>query len=516
MLPLFTLCNSSKWRSNIVFLCIGQLNVADGEFQESIFRTAIERGRVALLLNNVNNGDDNVEESATPPPPPTTTKKTMLGQIPKQMSMQVGGIASHKSMVLKLDQYILKPFGTTVTAEESAKKKKQQQQQVQDDTISTPPQDDDTTKGIKEEDVTKIFRGVREMAFYEAIEFANSLSYSSYEDVKYKLEVLIQDKYKLYTLSSVVSSIWSCRYPCTGHVIQNEETNVTKMYYSIDAIMLLMAYFTGDSAVNRSIESYTMAWYMLIKEMYALKKLRNLTSPYFGVVDSETLGQQQQPHQHPSPPESSMMMQRPHLLLQNLTAQFRKPNIIDIKMGTQTYEPTAPHTKQQKEISKYIHQLEFGFRIVGMGVHQSSSGEYKYWDKKYGVSLTTMDEVTNALSTFFRCNDEAVIANKKRGSDSHQHISNTLSVVIDKLNQIKEWFEVDNPSLAFYASSILIVYEGDFSQGDEKVISINNEEPVVKIIDFAHVCRQTGTDLGYITGVRNLINIVEGLRSKTF
>ena len=185
-------------------------------------------------------------------------------------------------------------------------------------------------------------------------------------------------------------------------------------------------------------------------------------------------------------------------------------------MGTQTYEPTAPYNKQIKEISKYPRQREFGFRIVGMGVHQPS-GEYEYWDKNYGVSLTTIDEVTNALSTFFRCNDnEAVVANtkKKRGGNP-QYFDNTLSVVIDKLNQIKDWFEVDNPSLAFYASSILIVYEGDYIQGDdEKIMGSNNEEPVVKIIDFAHVCRQTGTDIGYITGVRNLINIVEELRSK--
>lgn len=433
----------------------------------------------------------------------------MLGQTPKQMSMQVGGIASHKSMVLKLDQYILKPFGTTVTAEEFRKKKQQQQEQ---DTLSTPQ--DDTAKGGTDEDVTKTFRGVREMAFYEALEFADSLSYS-HEDVKYKLEMLIRDKYKLYTLSGVASLIWSCRYPCTGHPIR-KKTNVNKMYYSIDAIMLLMAYFTGDSAVNRSMESYIVAWHMLIKEMHALKKLSNLTSPYFGVVDSEALGQQQQPHQHQSPlQQSTMVMQRPHLLLLNLTAQFRKPNIIDIKMGTQTYEPLAPYNKQVREISKYPQQQEFGFRIVGMGVHLPS-GEYKHWDKNYGVSLTTMDEVTNALSTFFRCNNnEAVVA--KVVNDLQQHIGNTLSVVIDKLNQIKDWFEVDNPSLAFYASSILIVYEGDYIQGDdEKIMSSNNEEPVVKIIDFAHVCRQTGTDMGYITGVCNLIDIVEGLRSKSF
>ena len=498
-----------------------QLNVTDGEFRESLFRTAIERGRVALSTSTTGSENDdykidNDDGGATSPPP---RSKTMLGQIPKQMSMQVGGIASHKSMVLKLDQYILKPFRTTVTAEESSKKNQQQQQQGLDGTHSTTRED---TEEKLEEDATKIFRGVREMAFYEAIEFADSLSYHSHEDVKYKLEMLIRDKYKLYTLSeNVLSSIWSCRYPCTGHPIR-KETNVTKMYYSIDAIMLQMAYFTGDSAVNRSMESYIEAWHMLIKEMHALKKLSNLTSPYFGVVDSEALGQQQQqPQQHPSPLQqqhSAMMMQRPHLLLQNLTAPYRKPNIIDIKMGTQTYEPTAPYNKQIKEISKYPRQREFGFRIVGMGVHQPS-GEYEYWDKNYGVSLTTIDEVTNALSTFFRCNDdEAVVANtkKKRGGNP-QYFDNTLSVVIDKLNQIKDWFEVDNPSLAFYASSILIVYEGDYIQGDdEKIMGSNNEEPVVKIIDFAHVCRQTGTDLGYITGVRNLINIVEELRCKTF
>jgi len=501
-----------------------QLNVNDGEFRESLFRTAIERGRVALSTsttgseNKIDNKIDNDDGGATSPPP---RSKTMLGQIPKQMSMQVGGIASHKSMVLKLDQYILKPFGTTVTAEESSKKKQQQRQGRQDGTHSTTRED---TEEKLVEDATKIFRGVREMAFYEAIEFADSLSYYSHEDVKYKLEMLIRDKYKLlYTLSAEnVLSIWSCRYPCTGHPIR-KETNVTKMYYSIDAFMLQMAYFTGDGAVNRSMESYIVAWHMLIKEMHALKKLSKLTSPYFGVVDSEALGQQQQqPHQHvPSPPRQHsammMMMQRPHLLLQNLTAPYRKPNIIDIKMGTQTYEPTAPYNKQLKEISKYPRQKEFGFRIVGMGVHQPS-GEYKYWDKNYGVSLTTIDEVTNALSTFFRCNDNeaVVVANEKRGGNP-QYSDNTLSVVIDKLNQIKDWFEVDNPSLAFYASSILIVYEGDYIRGDdEKIMGSNNEEPVVKIIDFAHVCRQTGTDLGYITGVRNLINIVEELRSKTF
>ncbi len=186
-------------------------------------------------------------------------------------------------------------------------------------------------------------------------------------------------------------------------------------------------------------------------------------------------------------------------MLQNLTAPFSQPNIIDIKMGTRTFEPTAPLSKQTSEAAKYPQQVEFGFRIVGMGVH-SDDGKYKYWDKSFGIGLKTRDDVTRALATFFLCDEAA------RGTTNCR----VLSRVVDQLTQIHDWFEKENSSLSFYASSILIAYEG--SCHDDNVITHQtSNEPVVKMIDFAHVCRQTGADEGYLKGIRNLLEILDAI-----
>lgn len=187
-------------------------------------------------------------------------------------------------------------------------------------------------------------------------------------------------------------------------------------------------------------------------------------------------------------------------MLQNLTAPFSKPNIIDIKMGTRTFEPTAPPSKQMSEAAKYPQQVEFGFRIVGMGVH-SDDGKYKYWDKSFGVGLKTRDDLTRALATFFPCDNAA------RGTSTCR----VLSCVIDQLTQLYDWFEKENSSLSFYASSILIAYEGRYHDENVNTRQTSND-PVVKMIDFAHVCRQTGADEGYLKGIRNLLEILDAIK----
>ena len=187
-------------------------------------------------------------------------------------------------------------------------------------------------------------------------------------------------------------------------------------------------------------------------------------------------------------------------MLQNLTTPFSQPNIIDIKMGTRTFEPTAPLSKQISEAAKYPQQVEFGFRIVGMAVH-SDDGKYNYWDKSFGVGLKSRDDVTKALATFFLCDEAA------RGGTGTCRV---LSRVIEQLTQICDWFEKENSSLSFYASSILIAYEG--SCHDENITRQTSNDPVVKMIDFAHVCRQTGADEGYLKGIHNLLDILYAIK----
>ncbi len=461
--------------------------------------------------------DDENDDAVEDLPVEDAAKIPRLGQTTKQMSKQVGGIASHKSPVLALDRYILKPLkledgdamdgGTTATAANVH------------------------GESMKGEDYTKKFRGVREVAFYEAMQFASSLP--SDLDSRHLAEVpnvrergnldgrdrggVLDGRAALYLLSlsetgSTATSwpIRSCRHPCAGHhrrgrgpstALAKIDSMMSYLGRCFDAAALVAAYYVEDPVVSSGVRSYERAWRALIGEMGALRRLHSFTSPYYGVVDSEGLWRDGSAPPSTPPPRRSMQM--PHLLLQNLTTPFRQPNIIDIKMGTRTFEPTAPLSKQISEAAKYPQQNEFGFRIVGMCVHlQSSDGsKYKYWDKSFGVSLNTKEDLTRALTTFFQCEEET------RGGGRICHV---LSCLVEQLTQIKDWFETGNSSLAFYASSILIAYEG-FRHID--VACQTSNEPVMKIIDFAHVCRQAGVDDGYLKGVRTLLKILNEIKS---
>jgi len=61
----------------------------------------------------------------------------------------------------------------------------------------------------------------------------------------------------------------------------------------------------------------------------------------------------------------AQQQQQLYLGLADLTSVCVKPCAIDIKMGTQTYEPGADAMKKRREINKCPHQAEVGFRITG-------------------------------------------------------------------------------------------------------------------------------------------------------
>eukprot|EP00580_Thalassiosira_gravida_P004774 CAMPEP_0201651080 /NCGR_PEP_ID=MMETSP0493-20130528/42399_1 /ASSEMBLY_ACC=CAM_ASM_000838 /TAXON_ID=420259 /ORGANISM="Thalassiosira gravida, Strain GMp14c1" /LENGTH=293 /DNA_ID=CAMNT_0048127347 /DNA_START=175 /DNA_END=1056 /DNA_ORIENTATION=- len=280
-----------------------------------------------------------------------------------------------------------------------------------------------------------------------------------------------------------------------------------------NSLSFLAAYYAGDPIVLSSILSYERSWRSLIEEVTALKRLSEFTSQYFGVVDLDNLKRDENLTQH--------HLQSPHLLLKNLTAPFPHPNIIDIKMGTQTYEPTAPPSKQIREAKKYPPQSEIGFRIVGMRVmHNNNSppsagggDEYTCWGKSFGFNLNTNEEVMRALMTFFHCDGGG-------GRSSSHYTQHILSCVIRQLTRIKKWFEAENDTLTFYASSILVVHDGcqnlcDHIELGDGASSVR-QEPIVKMIDFAHVCRESGGDKGYLKGVTNLLNILEKIHNLEF
>jgi len=132
-----------------------------------------------------------------------------------------------------------------------------------------------------------------------------------------------------------------------------------------------------------------------------------------------------------------------YLVLEDLTYNYRDhPCIIDIKMGTQTYEPTANIKKVMKETNKYIYQKQLGFRISGMKVFNPHTKQYLIKDKFFGRSLEP-STVMHGLGLFFY-----------NGSTLYKEI------ISDVVNQLYGLLMVMNTQVdyKFYCTSLLIIY----------------------------------------------------------
>lgn len=184
-----------------------------------------------------------------------------------------------------------------------------------------------------------------------------------------------------------------------------------------------------------------------------------------------------------------------YIILEDLTKKYSKPCIMDVKMGTQSFEPDATDEKKDKEAAKYPQQADFGLRIVAMRVYNPSSTNaddngYIHYSKHYGRSLSTRPKLKEAFQTF--------VGTEGTGE--------SMSNILKQLGEIKAWF-LKNDFFSFYSSSIMIIYEGDDGCKEPS-------PPTVKMIDFARVRRQRGSDEGYLVGLETLVTLLHEIESE--
>ncbi|SMN21061.1 similar to Saccharomyces cerevisiae YDR173C ARG82 Inositol polyphosphate multikinase (IPMK), sequentially phosphorylates Ins(1,4,5)P3 to form Ins(1,3,4,5,6)P5 [Maudiozyma saulgeensis] len=222
------------------------------------------------------------------------------------------------------------------------------------------------------------------------------------------------------------------------------------------------------------------------------------------------------------------------LVLQNLTAGFKKPNIIDIKLGKLLHDDNATEVKKQRllEVSQTTTSGSLGFRICGMRIQANErtsnlgidhhelqpDGEYIFINKMFGRTRTPSD-VVDAFETYF-ANSSLNI--ERRG---------TLKKLFFQRLQLF-YNTILNSEVRMISSSLLFVYEGDSSrwdsQNDEDALisddfidyeddedSDSDELPsktplsLMALIDFAHskVTKGAGYDENVIEGVESLLNV---------
>ncbi|NXA36659.1 IPMK multikinase, partial [Eudromia elegans] len=157
-----------------------------------------------------------------------------------------------------------------------------------------------------------------------------------------------------------------------------------------------------------------------------LLKLREYLPKYFGVW---------------SPPAAP---NETYLKLEDVTRKFKKPCIMDVKIGQKSYDPYASAEKIQQQVSKYPLMEEIGFLVLGMRVYHVCTDSYETQNQHYGRSLTK-ETVKDGVSKFFH--------------NGYCLRKDAVAASIQKMEKILEWFE-GQEQLNFYASSLLLVYEG--------------------------------------------------------
>jgi inositol-polyphosphate multikinase len=233
------------------------------------------------------------------------------------------------------------------------------------------------------------------------------------------------------------------------------------------------------------------------------------------------------------------------IVLENVTAGFKRPNVIDLKLGARLWDDDTPEAKRRKldEVSNETTSKSLGFRIAGLKVyrpHQKTKPEARFaehievgedgylsFNKFYGRGFNAND-VQEAFAEFF--GGEKTLKQPNRATCVVKRLRRDLKGLISLL---------ENEESRMYSASILVVYEGDEEaieaaleeerrraenpvmdpgddnehdeESEEEDAAIKSKVHELRLIDFAHA-RWTpgqGPDENALQGLRGVLTILE-------
>lgn len=165
------------------------------------------------------------------------------------------------------------------------------------------------------------------------------------------------------------------------------------------------------------------------------------------------------------------------IVLENITANYRKFNVLDVKLGARLWADDAPQAKREKmeNEANSTTSKALGIRIAGMriytgrnpvGPHEADADDhredqdalgqidpkgddYRIYDKHYGRSLT-IDTVHTGFEKFFRI---------APGKAPDEDVAKVLHAFLTDLEGLR--LVLESEECRIYSSSLLFVYEGD-------------------------------------------------------
>lgn len=161
------------------------------------------------------------------------------------------------------------------------------------------------------------------------------------------------------------------------------------------------------------------------------------------------------------------------IVLENAAFNYKRPNIMDAKLGLRLWADDAPQEKRDRfdKIAQQTTHKNLGFRVAGMRVYRGDTDpkeldheEYKIYDKNWGRFHVNDDNVVASFRKF--------IFNEAAGITPEYGRAVAKAFTHD-LERVREILEAEESRM--YSASLLFVFEGD-GEALRNAIEANNTQ----------------------------------------